>query len=376
MDEVTMECCAQISVALQEQVVYWGQSKNKCDVAARVIVPFQLQPLLNKRAFCHLKPSTIYGEPEQEKPFVQLNNGAAGDNDFDEKRNSALLVLKHQTESRGEYEVLFKQCINDKRLSNLTLLEIVVTLLVGSHAITRVVPMVTYTHSKAITRASCRLIWYPTGERDSITLDDMLNKLAAYHRHHLDYEMQPSERNYYQSKLRAHKNVISYEEFYSLLGEWFVLAIKLAKKKKQYLWQQGEKSFVPMLINPARDDPTSILKEVGDFVIHIGEEMKSKKGSNSLPQILYPLQITYLAADGQVDCMGVESKLDKLNGFIHEKRCLAHYLVMEPGSEWARIKKEDFAFNAAQQRRWETTGGDSCVLVRGKGECASYAHAH
>ncbi len=79
-----------------------------------------------------------------------------------------------------------------------------------------------------------------------------------------------------------------------------------------------------MLINPARDDPTSILKEVGDFVIHIGttiqssglsqhfplfvnpthrrsasgEEMKSKKGSNSLPQILYPLQITYLAADG------------------------------------------------------------------------------
>jgi len=26
-----------------------------------------------------------------------------------------------------------------------------------------------------------------------------------------------------------------------LLGEWFVLAIKLAKKKKQYLWQQGEK---------------------------------------------------------------------------------------------------------------------------------------
>ncbi len=76
--------------------------------------PHRLQPLLNKRAFCHLKPSTIYGEPEQEKPFVQLNNGAAGDNDFDEKRNSALLVLKHQTESRGEYEVLFKQCINDK----------------------------------------------------------------------------------------------------------------------------------------------------------------------------------------------------------------------------------------------------------------------
>ena len=96
--------------------------------------------------------------------------------------------------------------------------------------------MVTYTHSKAITRASCRLIWYPTGERvrcclwnalarairelnsffvaatisnsdqDSITTDDMLDKLAAYHRHHLDYEMQPSERNYYQSKLRAHKN--------------------------------------------------------------------------------------------------------------------------------------------------------------------------
>jgi hypothetical protein len=29
------------SVALQEQVVYWGQSKNKCDVAARVIVPFK-----------------------------------------------------------------------------------------------------------------------------------------------------------------------------------------------------------------------------------------------------------------------------------------------------------------------------------------------
>jgi hypothetical protein len=26
--------------------------------------------------------------------------------------------------------------------------------------------------------------------------------------------------------------------------------------------------------------------------------MKSKKGSNSLPQILYPLQITYIAADG------------------------------------------------------------------------------
>jgi hypothetical protein len=76
--------------------------------------PHRLQPLLNKRAFCHLKPSTIYGEPEQEKPFVQLNNGAAGDNDFDEKRNSALLVLKHQTEARGEYEVLFKQCINDK----------------------------------------------------------------------------------------------------------------------------------------------------------------------------------------------------------------------------------------------------------------------
>ncbi len=43
-------------------------------------------------------------------------------------------------------------------------------------------------------------------DQDSITIDDMLNKLAAYHRHHLDYEMQPSERNYYQSKLRAHKN--------------------------------------------------------------------------------------------------------------------------------------------------------------------------
>jgi hypothetical protein len=28
-------------------------------------------------------------------------------------------------------------------------------------------------------------------------------------------------------------------------------------------------SFIPMLINPAKDDST-ILKEVGDFVIHIG----------------------------------------------------------------------------------------------------------
>jgi hypothetical protein len=74
--------------------------------------------------------------------------------------------------------------------------------------------------------------------------------------------------------------------------------------------------------------------------------------------------------------MGVESKLDKLSGFIHEKRCLIHYLVMGPGGQWLRIKKEDFAFNATQQRRWETTGGESCVLTRGKGECASYAHAH
>lgn len=39
--------------------------------------------------------------------------------------------------------------------------------------------------------------------------------------------------------------VVSYEEFYGLLGEWFVLAVKLAKKKKQYLWQQGDK--VPTL---------------------------------------------------------------------------------------------------------------------------------
>jgi hypothetical protein len=34
----------------------------------------------------------------------------------------------------------------------------------GLASIERKVPVVTYTHSKAITRALCRLIWYPMNE--------------------------------------------------------------------------------------------------------------------------------------------------------------------------------------------------------------------
>lgn len=48
---------------------------------------------------------------------------------------------------------------------------------------------------------------------------------------------------------------ISYVDFYSLLGEWFVLAIKMAKKKMPWLWQQGNDSFVPLLFNPYRHYP-------------------------------------------------------------------------------------------------------------------------
>jgi len=103
--------------------------------------------------------------------------------------------------------------------------------------------------------------------------------------------------------------------------------------------------------------------------------MKAKKGSNSLPQLMYPLQITYVSANGQVDCMGVENKLDKLTGFVHEKPCLKTCLVLGLDGQWVRIPKEEFAFNAAQQRRWETTGGETCVVGRTEGQCASYAHS-
>jgi hypothetical protein len=61
-----------------------------------------------------LKPSVIYGEPEQERPYLKLNGPMMGEDGFDDKKNSAPLVLKHQTEHEGEYEIVFKQCINDK----------------------------------------------------------------------------------------------------------------------------------------------------------------------------------------------------------------------------------------------------------------------
>lgn len=79
---------------------------------------------------------------------------------------------------------------------------------------------------------------------------------------------------------------------------------------------------------------------------------------------------------GAPDCMGVENKLDKLTGFIHEKRCLRNYVVLGHDGQWIRIAKEKFAFNAAQLRRWETTGGETCVVGRADGQCASYAHSN
>lgn len=47
--------------------------------------------------------------------------------------------------------------------------------------IKRKVPVVTYTHSKAITRALCRLIWYPVNEESTMPTDMLLDRLCKYY---------------------------------------------------------------------------------------------------------------------------------------------------------------------------------------------------
>ncbi len=257
---------------------------------------------------------------------------------------------------------------------------------------------------------------------------------------------------------------ITYVEFYSLLGEWFVLAIKMAKKKTQCLWQQGRETFIPLLFNPYRrindsaatasaaggsssasnnngggDDDEwtedneassestrrtgrgrgrrsrsgsraglpqltgksttaedcasdviaalqldAVLEREGDFLVTIGPDLKERhgraegeegRGVNYFPSLKYPLQIVYVKADGEKQCLSVENKLDKLTDFIHAKQCLRDYLVLQRDGVWKRVEKDQFAFNHAQQRRLEETLGRTSVLAREDSESLSYAHA-
>ncbi len=134
--------------------------------------------------------------------------------------------------------------------------------------------------------------------------------------------------------------------------------------------------FVPLLINPTKDDNhPPFLKKPGDFVIHVGSQLKAKKGSNSLPALAFPLQISYVTEEGTIQCMGVEHKLDKLSGFVHEKKCLRTYYVLTQQDKWISFRKDHYSFNAVQHRRFEMSGGYTCVIPRDEDECGSYAHA-
>lgn len=66
---------------------------------------------------------------------------------------------------------------------------------------------------------------------------------------------------------------------YQFTDVWYV-CLSVTRPRRHPL-----QSFVPMLINPARDDPTTILKEVGDFVIHIGTTIQSSGLSQYFPPL-------------------------------------------------------------------------------------------
>ena len=128
----------------------------------------------------------------------------------------------------------------------------------------------------------------------------------------------------------------------------------------------------------------AVLEREGDFLVTIGPDLKERhgraegdegRGVNYFPSLKYPLQIVYVKADGEKQCLSVENKLDKLTDFIHAKQCLRDYLVMQRDGVWKRVEKDQFAFNHAQQRRLEETLGRTSVLAREDSESLSYAHA-
>lgn len=337
-----------INVGVRDQVVYWGNSKNKYDVTVCVSAPARFTSLLKGAIVSYQVSFPTAQELTKTKTRPKVKSRSKMERS---EKKATLQLTRNESESgMAELECFLKNCLPSEKLSNLTLLELHLKITlksnplgtkgnlqtiassmesssghklsiscedrdeseedpnenddeyrptapgwrgkglsrggrthpVGSYhqqrhlgeehrevdgvrnqdnplsseedltSIMRTLPVVTYTHSKAITRALCRLIWYPMNEESMMPTDSLLEKLGTYFRSQLQLPISIYDKRNLAALLNPFTDGISYVDFYVLLGEWFVLAIKMAKKKMASLWHQSRETFVPLLFDPYR----------------------------------------------------------------------------------------------------------------------------